>query len=61
MNKKELFFLSLCIFLSVVAWLIADLQHASHTRQLLDDTVIPNVKQYTIDMQLLNRLQQNNN
>lgn len=61
MNKKEIFYLSLCIFLSVVAWLIADLRHASTSEQLHDDAVIPNVKQYTIDKTLLDKLGDKNN
>ncbi len=56
MSKKELFYLSICIFLSVIAWLIADLHHASTVGQLQDDTEIPNVKQYTISNELIDKL-----
>lgn len=61
MSKKEIFYLSLCIFLSVIAWLIADLHHASTSEQLQDSTEIPNVKQYTIDTKLIDKLESKTN
>ena len=61
MSKKEIFYLSLCIFLSVIAWLIADLHHASTAEQLQDGTEIPNVKQYTIDTKLIDVLESKTN
>lgn len=58
MSKKEVFYLSICIFLSVIAWLIADVHHASTTRQLQDGAEIPHVRQYTINTKLLERLEE---
>jgi hypothetical protein len=37
MNKKEVLFLSICVFLTVIAWLVADIVHTSSSKQLDED------------------------
>ena len=37
MNKKEVLFLSICVFLTVIAWLVADIVHTSSSKQLDGD------------------------
>lgn len=34
MNKKELYILSVTIFLTIVAWIIADIYHISTTKNI---------------------------
>lgn len=54
MNKKELLFLSIGIFLTVVAWLIADIYHAATEEKIKTRIEIPQLDNYKINKELLN-------
>lgn len=58
MNRKEIFLLSICIFLTAFAWLLADLFHANTKEKTKIDTSVPIIKTYSIDGKLLNTLQE---
>lgn len=53
MNKKELLFLSIGIFLTVVAWLIADVYHAATEEKIKIRIEIPTLDNYKINKELL--------
>ncbi|MFH0979594.1 MAG: hypothetical protein V1803_01465 [Candidatus Roizmanbacteria bacterium] len=53
MNKKELLFLSIGIFLTVVAWLIADIYHAATEEKIKTKIEIPTLNNYKISKELL--------
>lgn len=53
MNKKELLFLSIGIFLTVIAWLIADIYHAATEEKIKTRIEIPKLDNYKINKELL--------
>jgi len=53
MNKKELLYLSIGIFLTVLAWLVSDIRHASTEEKIKVKTKIPVLKQYEINENVL--------
>jgi hypothetical protein len=57
MNKKELMLLSIGIFLTVIAWLIADIIHASTEEKLKSKIELPKIIQYDISEDLLEVLE----
>lgn len=61
MKKKELLLLSIGIFLTVVAWLVADLYHAATTEKVKAKTSIPTLKKYKIDKNVLETLKTKEN
>lgn len=56
MNKKELLLLSIGVFLTVVCWLIADIYHASTEDKIKSRISLPQVYEYRISKELLNKL-----
>lgn len=56
MNRKELLLLSIGVFLTVVAWLIADIHHAATTEKIKVKTEIPTLKRYQINQEVLDIL-----
>ncbi len=56
MNKKEILFLSIGIFLTVIAWLIADIYHASTEDKIKSKISFPQVYQYKINKDILETL-----
>lgn len=56
MNKKELMLLSIGIFLTVAAWLIADIYHAATEEKLKSKDTAPIIKTYEISKELLQKL-----
>ena len=56
MNKKEVLFLSIGVFLTVVAWLIADIYHAATEEKIKTKVNIPTLNNYKIDKDLLESL-----
>ncbi len=46
MNKKELLFLSIGVFLTVIAWLVADVYHASTEEKIKSKFDIPKLDNY---------------
>lgn len=58
MNKKELLLLSIGVFLTVVAWLIADIYHAATTEKIKNKIELPVEIKYNIDLKTLNILQE---
>ncbi len=53
MNKKELLLLSVGIFLTVIAWLIADIHHAATEEKLKTKVELPTVKTYDVNTSIL--------
>lgn len=49
MNRKELFILSVTIFLTVIAWVVSDILHARAQEQSKLDISVPSTKEYKID------------
>ncbi|MDO8741610.1 MAG: hypothetical protein Q7J11_00505 [Candidatus Roizmanbacteria bacterium] len=56
MNKKEILLLSIGVFLTVIAWLIADIYHASTENKIKLKISLPQVYQYKINKDLLETL-----
>ncbi len=61
MNKKELFLISIGLFFTVVAWLIADLYHATTTEKIRAKVVGPAFKKYEISTEVLKLLKERDN
>ncbi|MFN4212603.1 MAG: hypothetical protein ACK4FL_01400 [Microgenomates group bacterium] len=58
MNKKELLFLSIGIFLTVIAWLIADIYHAATQEKIREKIQLPNLRKYEIKSSIFKILQE---
>ncbi len=56
MNRKEVLLLSIGAFLTVVAWLVADVYHASSEEKVKSKITVPQVTRYTIDTNILDAL-----
>ncbi len=61
MNRKELFLLSIGVFLTVVAWLTADIYNAATQQKIKSKTAIPTLQRYQINQGILNNLKQKTN
>ncbi len=57
MSKKEVLILSISIFLTVIAWLIADIIHASTRERIEEKVTLPNIENYTIDRKIIEILE----
>jgi len=53
MNKKEILLLSIGVFLTVIAWLVADVYHASTEDKIKSKITLPKVYQYKINKNIL--------
>ncbi|MDH7476415.1 MAG: hypothetical protein QHH09_03010 [Microgenomates group bacterium] len=60
MKKKELFLLTLGIFMTAVAWLVADIYHASTIERIKPKINLPVVNKYDIDTEIFKILEQKN-
>lgn len=58
MNKRELLIISICIFLTVIAWLVADIYNATTQDKIKTRVELPSLQKYNISKDLLNKLQQ---
>ncbi|MBI2051871.1 hypothetical protein HYT33_03870 [Candidatus Roizmanbacteria bacterium] len=41
MNRKEFFLISIGVFLTVLAWLVADIYHAAFQERVKDNVTLP--------------------
>lgn len=57
MNKKELLVISITVFLTVVAWLIADIIHVSAEEKIKSGINIPQMRIYHIDKEVFTILE----
>lgn len=57
MNKKEVLFIVIGIFLTVVAWLISDLYHASTEEKIKNKITLPQIENYQIKKDILEILE----
>ncbi len=57
MNRKELFILSVTIFLTIVAWVVSDIIHAQARQHAKVDMTIPSTKEYHIDQNIFTILE----
>lgn len=53
MNKKEILFIAIGIFLTIIAWFIADLYHVSTEQKIKDKIEIPKIENYQIKKDVL--------
>lgn len=60
MNKKELLFISIGVFLTVVAWLVADVYHAATEEKIKSKIEIPKLENYKISKELLEVIRSKN-
>lgn len=58
MNKKEIFILSVGIFLTVFAWLIADIYHAATFDKIKVKAEIPTLNRYQLKKDVFEKLKQ---
>lgn len=49
MNRKELFILSVTIFLTVVIWVVSDILHARAQEHAKLNMSVPSTKEYHLD------------
>ncbi|MCL4363942.1 hypothetical protein M1328_01755 [Patescibacteria group bacterium] len=54
MKKKDILVLSIGVFLTVIAWLVADIYHASTEQKVQTKIEVPTLDNYTISKDLLN-------
>ncbi len=57
MNRKELLLLSIGIFLTVIAWLVADIYHATTREKIKTKVELPSLSNYEIDPKILDILE----
>lgn len=57
MKKKEFFLLSIGIFLTAIAWLMADIYHVATKVKIKYKIELPNISNYEIDKEVLNILE----
>jgi hypothetical protein len=60
MSRKELLLFSVGVFLTVLAWLVADIRHAATEEKIKVRTAIPTLKKYEIKRPLLDVLKDKN-
>lgn len=53
MKHKELLYISVCIFMTIVAWLVADLYHSANKKAVDQVIADPVLLQYKIDTQVI--------
>ena len=56
MSKAELLFLSVGIFLTIVAWTIADIYHVSKTKSIVPKMEVIKVNNYHVDKEIIKLL-----
>jgi uncharacterized protein involved in cysteine biosynthesis len=61
MNKKELLLLSIGIFFTVIAWLIADLYHAATAEKIKTRVEGPTLKKYAVSTDIFKALEERQN
>ncbi len=60
MNRKEILYLSVCIFLTVVVWLVADLIFSSNKQVREEAIANPVLLQYKLDPNIITIVEQKN-
>lgn len=58
MNKKELFILSIGVFFTVIAWLLADIYHVSSQEKIKIKVTLPKVQNYEIKKEVFLQLKE---
>lgn len=53
MNKKELLIISVCVFFTIVAWLVADIYHAQSQDTKVIEAAVPPVQSISVNKELL--------
>lgn len=62
MNKKEIFLLSLTIFCTIIAWIIADIYHIKNTQQVkLKNRDLPKKIDFFLDENIFKILKEKEN
>lgn len=61
MNKKELLLISVGIFLTVIAWLIADVYHAATEDKIKTKVEAASLKKYDVNTDILKNLLERQN
>jgi len=60
MNRKELLIVTIGIFFTVIAWLVADIFHTSQQQKVKAEIQIPANTKYDIDLKLLQIIESKN-
>lgn len=53
MNRKEFLYIVIGIFLTVIAWVIADIYHAATEEKIKNKLEIPKIENYKIEKNIL--------
>lgn len=53
MKRKELLYISICVFMTILAWLVADLYHSASQKTIQAAIADPVLLQYKIDPNIL--------
>lgn len=56
MNRREFFLISVGVFLTVIAWLIADVYHVSAREYGKDNLNLPLIKQTAVNKEIIEML-----
>lgn len=57
MNKKEFLLITICVFVSVIMWMFADIYHKTAEERIKNKTPIPEIKEYQIAEDVLEILE----
>lgn len=56
-KQKELFYISLTIFLTIVAWIVIELYKIRTEGVIEKEVELPTIENYKLDMEVLDRLE----
>lgn len=56
MNRKELLYISIAIFLTVIAWLVADIYHVATEAKVNEVVPILHIKNYDMGRSIIDTL-----
>lgn len=53
MNKREFLIISVCIFMTILAWVIADIYHAQSSETADTSVTVPPIKSISVNKDLI--------
>lgn len=53
MNKREFLIISVCIFMTILAWVVADVYHAQSSETTDTSVTLPPIKSISVNKELL--------
>ncbi|MEK7070463.1 MAG: hypothetical protein AAB966_01515 [Patescibacteria group bacterium] len=57
MNKKEFLLITVCVFISIIIWMVSDIYHKSAEEKIKTTIKVPEIKNYQIDTDILEILE----